>query len=359
MDSNTSRILSLPGGGARGYLALLFLQRLVQLWGIRDDEIYKYFNVITGTSVGSIMALAIAMGMPLSQMTKIFTDDAPYIFSLSSLVKSVVPNEAAKGVLMAAGTPFYQSSGPTAESYGAGLLYKVAREVFGETTLVDLKTNVVVPVYDYTNEKYVVFSNLNIGDFKGQNFKASDVCLASGAAPIYLPRYVINGVEYEDGGLYQNNPAFFGLTTAKLIMPTNVNRTCLLTVGTGHGNNSFDKMGNNMHLLKNINSPHLKDIDFTGPKSLKLLDWIKNLTRLIGVSTSGSDLAIGYNMKMLSKVPLDQFYDYNFNPKMDSSINTELDATTDITYNYYRNKDIEVFQNDINNITNFIGHLEA
>jgi patatin-like phospholipase/acyl hydrolase len=62
MDINTIRALEFDGGGVRGYLSLKFFQRFVQQWGINPNELWKYWNVISGTSIGGIMALFIAFG---------------------------------------------------------------------------------------------------------------------------------------------------------------------------------------------------------------------------------------------------------------------------------------------------------
>lgn len=121
-DPNTLRILEIDGGGERGYLPLNFLDSFVQLWGIDPSTIAKKFDVICGTSIGGIMALSLAFGLTPNQILPFFTTQGPYIFSLSSVVKSLRPNFTAKGVLIAADTPFYQSSGPTSASYGYGLL---------------------------------------------------------------------------------------------------------------------------------------------------------------------------------------------------------------------------------------------
>jgi len=51
-DPNTLRILSLDGGGMKGLYSATFMKNFVQLWGIDPYEIWKYFDVITGTSVG-------------------------------------------------------------------------------------------------------------------------------------------------------------------------------------------------------------------------------------------------------------------------------------------------------------------
>ncbi len=154
-DPNTLRILSLDGGGERGYLSLNFFQKFVQLWGIDPSTIASQFDVITGTSVGGIMALALAFGLTPAKISPFFTVQGPYIFSLSSLIPSLRPNKAAKVALVIADTPFYQSSGPTAAKYGSGLLSATLTSIFGTNTLQNLKTNVIINqslLHEYVDE---------------------------------------------------------------------------------------------------------------------------------------------------------------------------------------------------------------
>ena len=61
-DPNTLTVLEIDGGGERGYLALRFISQFVQLWGIDPTTLWKEMDVICGTSVGALLALAFANG---------------------------------------------------------------------------------------------------------------------------------------------------------------------------------------------------------------------------------------------------------------------------------------------------------
>jgi hypothetical protein len=241
-DPNTIRILELDGGGERGYFSLSWLNHFITQWGIAPSTVADNFDVICGTSVGGIMALSLAYGMTPAEMFPFFTVQGPYIFSLSSIIPSWRPNLPTKIGLILADIPFYQSSGPTAASYGSGLLAATLQSTFGSSTLQNLNTNVVIPSFNNDTNTFVLFSNANIGGFTGQNFLISDVGLATGSAPVYLPAWNIGGFNYIDGGVYQNNPAQFGVTLGKILKP-NANRICVLSVGTGRGEIGFDTGG--------------------------------------------------------------------------------------------------------------------
>lgn len=346
-DPNTLRILEIDGGGQRGYLPLKFFQQFVNLWGIDPATIADQFDVICGTSVGGIMALSLAFGLTPNEMEPFFTTQGPYIFSLTSLAPSVRPNLAAKLALIATDTPFYQSSGSDAEQYGSGLLYKTVRTTFDPHTLQDLKTNVIIPTYEQDTSTYRLFSNLDYSEFIGQNELISNVALATGAAPVYLPALQMNGHIYWDGGIFQNNPAQFGRTLAQMIKPT-ARRICLLSLGTGRGTMGFDP-GN----------PDVTDARVGDAPGIRALSTIQDIFSLFEISSQGGQESIAAAMMLESRYTLNPFYFYRFQPVLDPSLNTELDNTDPEIMAYYEVVAEQSFTNDIANISAFLGHLTA
>ena len=346
-DPYTLRILEIDGGGQRGYLALKFFQQFVNLWGIDPTTVADQFDVICATSVGGIMGLSLALGMTPEEMEPFFTTQGPYIFSLTSLVPSVRPNLAAKLALIATDTPFYQSSGSDADRYGSGLLYKTVQTTFGANTLQDLKTNVIIPVYEKDTNTYRLFSNLDYSEFIGQNELASNVGLATGAAPIYLPALQMNGHTYWDGGVFQNNPSQFGRTLAQMIKPT-ARRTCLLSLGTGRGEEGFDP-GN----------PDVMDVRVGNAPGIRAFDSIQALFSLFAISSQGGQESVAQAMLLESRYTLNPFYIYRFQPVLDPSLNTELDNTDPDIMTYYETVAEQSFTSDISNISTFLGHLTA
>lgn len=347
-DPNTLRILQIDGGGARGYLSLQFLKLFVNLWGTDPDNLFDEFDVICGTSVGGMIALLLANGGTLDEVEPFFTVTAPYVFSLTSLSPSIRPNLAAKLALIATDTPFYQSSGPTANLYGSGLLYSEIQSRFGLNTLQLLKTGVIIPSYEQDTGRYILFSNLNHGEFIGQNELISNVALATGAAPIYLPSLQMNGHNYLDGGIYQNNPSQFGKTLAHMIKPT-ANRVCILSIGTGIGEMGFDP-GNPDALDERVPNAMAS----MGTMSF---DSIQTLFSLFDIASTGGQESISRSLLLESKYTLNNLFYYRFQPQLDVGLNTELDNTDQEIYTYYNNLATTTFNNDIDEISTFIGHL--
>lgn len=339
-DPNTLRILSLDGGGERGYMSLQFLKNFINLWGIDPATLAQKFDVICGTSIGGIMGLAFAFGLTPDEILPFFTVQGPYIFSLTSLTPSVRPTLAAKIVAVLANVPFYQSSGPTAALYGSGLLAATLTSTFGTSTMQDLQTSVLIPSYQKDTSTYVLFSDLNYPDFIGQNELISNVALATSAAPLYLPVASFGGHQYLDGGVYQNDPARLGRSLAMMTKPT-ASRCCVLSLGTGIGEMGFDP---------------------DGPGGLEVgdaTDAIKTLFSLFDIAQTGGQESVAKALYLESQYTLNQFYYYRFQPDLNQALDTELDNTDPAILTYYIDTANTVFANDISNITAFLGHLTA
>ena len=248
-DPNTVRVLSLDGGGMRGYISCVFMDLFVQQWGINPNEIWKYFDVITGSSIGGIQAMAYSIGLSPSDISSFFTNDGQWIFTTSTSTPSSQPSTLTKINTIVGGPfsdpTFYPSTTP---GIGTMRLKSGLTTTFGSNTLQNALTNVIVtsfekndanPDYAQTTNTPVYFSNSGIVPvLSGQNTLMTDVGMATSAAPLYFAPWNIGADSYIDGGVTQNNPASFGLAVAKAIKPV-ANRCCVLSVGTGLGDVGF------------------------------------------------------------------------------------------------------------------------
>ena len=351
-DSNTIRILSLDGGGERGYLSLKFLQQFVSLWGINPSALASYFDVICGTSIGGIMSLAFASGRSPNEIEPFFLNDGPYIFTefytgVPPIIPSQRPSDAEKLAYLISETPFYQSSGSHASEYGGGKLISSLTNFFGDNTMADLQTNVLIPSYQKDTGTFVSFSNWSNQHFIGQNELIKNVALATSAAPVYLPSVTFNNHIYTDGGVYLNNPALMGLSLGKMIKP-NSNRCCIFSLGTG----LEPGKGQYSH---NIMPRHLSASD---PFTVI----IQTLGGLLNQASSGSEESVAETLLLTSQYTLDQLYYYRFQPIFNDIPTGEdvgLDNTSSIILDYYANKASDWYTNDLANITTFLGHLTA
>lgn len=350
MDRNTIRILSLDGGGVRGYLSLKWLQRFLQTWGIKSDELWKHFDVIAGTSIGGIQALGLAHGKSVEELEIFFLEQAKRVFTIRTTAETTIhnhnagtdsnrPNQAQKIGLIVNNEPFYESAYDDS-NYGSNILHQTLVDNFGEATLSELKTKVVIPAYEDDTNKYVLFSNHNSSGLKGAKTKIVDVARATSAAPVYLPEYKFNGHTYWDGGIFQNNPTEDALSLGKALKPA-ANRYCVLSIGTGAGRHGFD-MGD---------VTDLKDQMLEGP-----FDTISRIFSLFEIASSGSQESVDFNMRFRASNSLEQLYYYRFQPKLDYE-NVELDNSDTNFLKYMQDTANNEYEKDEENINNFLGHL--
>lgn len=380
-DPTTHRILTIDGGGARGYFSLNWLKKFVIELGEDPDDrtvFTRRFNVIGGTSVGALIALCLATEKKsINELLDFFDEHAPYIFSLSSLFASWRPNEVFKIALALADIPFYQSSGPTENAYGAGLLRTLVQEIFGTDTMQDVKTNIVIPGYQFDTKTYVTFSNLSVDGFIGQDFLISDIAMAASAAPVYLPPWTFGGHTYIDSGVYQNNASFFAYVYAQALNST-FNRTCLLSVGTGIGEYGFDPSGHDgpppsplkeYHPLglseeEIKNAPVYQQLlqkqpDLSLSSLSALSSTVETFFSLFEIASTGGQESIAKCFQILGDDSLQPFYYYRANDDFETDLNTELDNTDSDIRQYYLDFSTALFENDITRVTNFIGHFTA
>ncbi|TYH64927.1 hypothetical protein ES332_D06G020800v1 [Gossypium tomentosum] len=108
-------------------------------------------------------------------------------------------------------------SGP---KYDGKFLHKVVRDRLGETRLHQTLTNVVIPTFDVMHLQPAIFSSYQVKKKPTLDALLSDICIATSAAPTYLPAHYFkiqtdNGDvrEYNliDGGVAANNPTLVAM----------------------------------------------------------------------------------------------------------------------------------------------------
>jgi patatin-like phospholipase/acyl hydrolase len=229
--SKTVKILSLDGGGMRGYFSATFLKRFCLDAGLAPNRLYDAFDIITGTSIGGIQALGYAYGKTPEDMRQFFASKGSSIFAYNS----ILPLSAYKfSVIM--GLPTYPST-----FYAQEPLKIALTEVFGNTLkLSDLSGKVIIPAWDTHEDQSAIFSNISgLEPFlSGADRSIVDVGLATSAAPLYFPPASVNSQTMIDGGVYVNNPVTLAYSVGKKVFP-GATRFCILSVGTGVAHNDF------------------------------------------------------------------------------------------------------------------------
>lgn len=187
------RILALDGGGIRGLVTTILLERLTAEPGLED--LLDRADLLAGTSTGGLLALAIARGIPLARIRELYVEKGPRIFD-DSWLDDLLDLGKISGA-----------------DYDNRVLRRELGKLFGAGTLGDLPRLVLVPTFDLDSEdparrtwKPKLFHNFPGEDSDGGR-RIVDVALYTTAAPTYFPS--VDG--YIDGGVYANNPSMCAL----------------------------------------------------------------------------------------------------------------------------------------------------
>lgn len=343
MDINTIRVLSLDGGGIRGVITSTFLELFCNLAGIPGNQLYKYFDIITGTSIGGIQALGYAYGIPPSQLKQILINNGSTIFNCTY----PIPGGGQAGY----GTWAGYLSGLYSSLYSNIPLQSVIFDTIGDIKLSDLKTKVLIPSFQTLDSNGnpsnipIYFSNISntiVPILKGQDFLAIDVAMSTSAAPLYFPPYSFGGATYIDGGVFLNNPVSFALNVMKAVKPI-ANRFCVLSIGTGLGSIGY------------IPSDQMKFQE----KSIKSFNNLKVIKSVLDISMNIPPEGVSKELEILSKYTLSNLYYERgqYIIPIEQEPDSSLDNASPEFIAYMQQSATDYFNNNLNNISNFIGHL--
>lgn len=209
--------LALTGGGYRG----LFTARALQEMEDHIQEpIGRRFDLTYGTSIGGIIALAIAFEVPMSKVVQTFVDYGEEIFPLK-------PN----GKLAAIVSFTKRLKAP---QYRAEILREVITKLIDkDATLNDVIHPVGIPAVNVTQGHPQVFKSRHKAEWtRDWKYKAVDVALATSAAPTFFELAEVGGNLYADGGLFANAPDLLALHEAEHYFGIPVEAVRMLSVGT-------------------------------------------------------------------------------------------------------------------------------
>ena len=206
------RILSLSGGGARGLFQAHFLSRIA---ASIDTRLYEHFDLIIGTSIGSINGLGVSLDIEPRRLVELFDDRADEIFGATRFT------QAARALI---GGPLYQQEP----------LKNALVSLFGDRTLSDCKRFFVAAATSLVTYNATRFSNF-LKEAGDSTLKASDVALASSSAPFFFrPHTLDDGHQsFVDGGVWANSPCLAAILIAHRSFNIPFEAMRVLSLGTG------------------------------------------------------------------------------------------------------------------------------
>lgn len=259
MSNKTYKILSLDGGGFRGVISARILKEIEEKLKPRNKKLHEYFDLVTGTSTGSLIAAGIAKGRSADELLNIYQENGQKIFPAHiGKMRSVL--KLTRGLF------------PVALYPHQGLEEVLSQDkILGDTKISEItKPVLLIPAYDTLNRRTVWFcsNNPKSNKYWYDNIELWKICICSASAPTFFPPYQLKtpskkevdedkylerhlnnlGMEagkdypFVDGGIAVNNPALIGIAHA-LLAPykkehpnqeqLKLNDIAVLSIGTG------------------------------------------------------------------------------------------------------------------------------
>ena len=212
------RVLSLAGGGFLGLYTAVVLEALEARAGM---PLARRFDLLAGTSIGGVLALALAFEIPMSRLVRLFREQGPAVFSSRALPSGTVSRllDLSRSVL-----------GP---KYSGEALRAALQAEIGDQRLADASHPVVIPAVDVDLCRTKVFKTPHAPASQGDGaLRAVDVAMAACAAPAYFPAVRIGRRLYADGGLFAVAPDQVALHELEHFMGIDPKRVSMLSIGT-------------------------------------------------------------------------------------------------------------------------------
>ncbi|MFY1982278.1 patatin-like phospholipase family protein [Achromobacter xylosoxidans] len=206
------RVLTLDGGGAKGFYTLGVLKEIEAMIG---SPLHQRFDLIFGTSTGAIIAALIALGHDTDTILDLYRKHVPAVMSQA-----------------------------TAHARSAALK-KLADEVFNDATFGDVKTGIGVVAAKWLTERPMIFKGSvaqahgRVSTFApGFGVSIADAIKASCSAYPFFERTVVRTsmgeyIELIDGGYCANNPTLYAIADAVQALKCAREEIRLVSVGVG------------------------------------------------------------------------------------------------------------------------------
>lgn len=206
------RVLTLDGGGAKGFYTLGVLK---EIEAMVERPLYQQFGLVFGTSTGAIIASLIALGHSVDSILRVYREYVPTVMS-----KKKAP---ARSLALAS----------------------LARDIFGDATFSDVKTGIGIVTAKWQTERPMIFKGSvaqahgRCGTFvPGFGVSIADAVRASCSAYPFFERTVVKtsmGEEIEliDGGYCANNPTLYAIADAVEALKRDRKDIRLVSVGVG------------------------------------------------------------------------------------------------------------------------------
>lgn len=262
MDRKKVVILSCCGGGTRGIIPSLVLDKLFQLTGKHPTEM---FDIMVGTSTGAIITtvlnvrddacIDITLTRPIEdpiyparnpdsqiQETVLLDKIFPYTtrpkYSTKDLIH-IYQNEAKNTLESSLWKRIYTMNGLYGAMFSTTNRDIKFKEWLGDNRLKDTLTDLMITSYDMCTQTPVFFKTRKAKVDESRDYSLQDILKAATAAPTIWPPFHFNDTLYMDA-LYAKNPTLFGVIEALKHYSVHPQDIHVLSIGTGYSSNTYD-----------------------------------------------------------------------------------------------------------------------
>ncbi|WP_260684009.1 patatin-like phospholipase family protein [Rhizobium laguerreae] len=204
--------MSLDGGGAKGFYTLGVLHEVEAKAG---RPLCEVFDLIYGTSTGSIIGTMLALGMSVDEIHELYKKHVP------TVMKPLLPRTK------------------------TARLNELAVSIFGDTKFNAVRTGVGIVATNWLTEKPMIFkASLDQAHGSKSTFVPGFGCTIADAVqascsayPFFHRKWVETSsgdrIELADGGFCANNPALYAVADATRAFEADEANISLLSIGVG------------------------------------------------------------------------------------------------------------------------------
>ena len=211
--TDTCRILTLDGGGAKGFYSLGVLKQLEALLG--GGPLCKEFDLIFGTSTGAIIAALLALGRSVDSIKEIYDRNVPHLMAIRGCRKRT------------------------------RALERLATDVFGDLRFEAFQTGIGIVSSRWREERPMIFKasvaqahGMQATFRPGFGCTIADAVVASCSAYPFFKRKTVttsegSEIELLDGGYCANNPTLYAIADAIKALNKDHKNLRIVSIGVG------------------------------------------------------------------------------------------------------------------------------
>lgn len=212
----TFKVLSIDGGGLKGIFPAAILTYLEDNC-LNGRPIGDYFDLITGTSTGGILAIGLGAGLSARSLLDLYVNEGHRVFP---------PRQRRKGLRLWRRL--------LRNKYDRAPLDDLLTQTLGQKRLRDSRYRLLIPATEAKHGDPAVYKTPHHpGYFLDGDKPLAEVAAATSAAPTYLEPVLQDGYVLLDGGLWANNPTMMGLVEALTCFTVGRENIVILSLGCG------------------------------------------------------------------------------------------------------------------------------